>query len=232
MQIGNHKLYKYSLQIIDSNMYLFMSNAHALIIDPQESDDALVMLGGSGCKDLTVILTHEHFDHVSGVNSLRHFASQHRIPCSVYAQEVCAEAITDPDKNLSRNADVLFILKSPEEQAMARTLFSPDYACYADHTFESTQSLDWEDLILVLRSTPGHTPGSICIEIYDQEKKLLALATGDSLILNQKVITRLPSGSKKSYKEITLPYLENIPSDTLILPGHGEVSLMKNFELG
>ena len=46
------------------------------------------------------------------------------------------------------------------------------------------------------------------------------------------MITRLPGGNKQDYREVTRPYLESIPGDTLILPGHGAVSLMKELELG
>lgn len=226
MQIGQYDLYKYSLQLIDSNMYILVSHNCALVIDPLDNKDAFAMLKEIGCTDFTVFLTHEHFDHICGVNRLREFANAENGSCIVYAHTLCAKAITDPLKNLSKNASALFITKSAKERELALTIFDPNYSCHADVSFDESLTLNWENLTLVLNSTPGHTPGSICIEVYNDANSLLALATGDSLIPNQKTITRLPGGSKTAFREITVPYLKNIPQSTLILPGHGEISYM------
>lgn len=65
-------------------------------------------------------------------------------------------------------------------------------------------------------STPGHTAGSCCIIWNDT-----TVFTGDSLLLNTPTITRLPGGSTKQYKNITLPFLKSLPRDMFVLPGHG-----------
>ena len=231
MKIGNHDLYKYSLPIIDSNMYVLASNKRTLVIDPIENIDAFNMLEALDCTDITILLTHEHFDHISGVNAFRNFASKRKIDCNVYAQKICADAIEDPLENLSQNSSVLFMFKPVEERHIAQALVDSDYTCSADFIFDDALTLVWEDLKLILKSTPGHTPGSICIEFYDQSDKLLALATGDSLIPGQKTITRLPRGSKKDFYDITMPYLKSFAPDTLILPGHGELSFMSTCRL-
>ena len=117
---------------------------------------------------------------------------------------------------------------------MAEEIFRNDYSCTADSDFEGSYSFNWENLKLVLVETPGHSQGSICVEAYSESepKKLLALATGDSLVEGNKVITRLPGGDKKAYKERTFKYLESFSGNTTVLPGHGEISLLKDLELG
>ena len=107
-----------------------------------------------------------------------------------------------------------------------------DYSCEADVVFDKEYMTDWAGLKIMLCSTPGHSPGSICAEIYDETGQLMALTTGDSLVEGNKVITRLPRGSKSDYRNITRPYLESFDPDTLILPGHGEIRRLKELELG
>ena len=80
-----------------------------------------------------------------------------------------------------------------------------------------------DPLQLVLRETPGHSTGSICIEV---NKKYIF--TGDSLVDGAKIITRLPGGSKKAYKEITKPYLDSLNKDVVVFPGHGNEGLIED----
>ena len=234
MKILDHELYRFVLPLMTSNMYVMISGNEALIIDPNPSPDALKLLKDNHIKKITVILTHEHFDHISGVNGLREYASSvlGGGECTVYADKACAEAVKDPGRNLSRFFEAMFILRSEEERMMAAEVFDSRYFCEADVCFEEIMELSWDDLRCVLRETPGHSAGSICVEIRDADDSLLAVATGDSLVEGNKVITRFPGGSKADYNNITRPYLESIGPDILILPGHGEISLMRNLELG
>ena len=230
MKLGQYELYRYVLPLITSNMYIIRSNARALVIDPHENEEAFRLL--EDIEDITIILTHEHFDHISGVNVIRRMKEDSGGICTVYAGKKCAEAITDPDNNLSSFFNALFITRSDEERNWANSFFRKDYACNADKSFEGIYDLRWEDLKIILRNTPGHSPGSICCEIYDMKGELLALVTGDSLVQGNKVITRLPNSSKTEYRNVTRPYLESFGPDTTVLPGHGEISRMRNLELG
>ena len=232
MKIGKTDINRYILPLMNSNMFLLISGHNALVIDPNRSDEALRKLNEARVDNIMVILTHEHFDHISGVNKLRELVAQNGGKCTVYANTSCAESITDADSNLSRFFRALFITRSEEEQQLAERIFDMDYSCAADVSFEGDTELKWEDITLKLHSTPGHSPGSICIEMYDESGKLLAVATGDSLVEGNTVITRLPRGSKSDYRSITRPYLESLGSDTLILPGHGEISYMRELILG
>ncbi len=229
MMINKYELYKFSLPPIDSNMYVLIDGCAALVIDPNENEEMIELLKQHNCKEITVILSHEHFDHICGVNAIREFAEINGGTCKVYAQKNCAEAIERSEDNLAKFFLALYITHPEEERALAAKLFDPEYVCSADFNFIDNYDLCWGDLRLVLKSTPGHSPGSICIEIYDKKMNMIAVATGDSLILNTPVITRIPRGNKTDYKEITVPYLKGIPLEALILPGHGEISIMKNF---
>lgn len=70
-QIIDCELYSFSFDLIDSRMYLLISNDKALIIDPCVNTDALQLLKDKNIIDVIVLLTHEHYDHISGVNWVR-----------------------------------------------------------------------------------------------------------------------------------------------------------------
>lgn len=101
---------------------------HLLIIDPGEH--AAVLERCKEAPSVTVLLTHEHFDHISGLNRIRDLCAS---SCRVIAGATCSERIQDTKANLSAYADVLAELggkQIPEH-------WSP-FACKAaDITFEN-----------------------------------------------------------------------------------------------
>jgi hydroxyacylglutathione hydrolase len=92
----------------------------------------------------------------------------------------------------------------------------------ADIVFKDNFILKWGEHNLKLMETPGHALGSICILLDEQW-----IFTGDSLLADVDVITRLPGGSRKKYKEITLPILNDLSKDLQVYSGHG-----RSFKLG
>lgn len=209
--IANHTVYRFSMPVIDSNMYLIPGGDSCLIVDPCISEEAEELLDSFCIKDCLVLLTHEHYDHISGVNRLREL-----LPCRVVCSEICAERIADSRKNCAAYASALAMAKSQEEQEIFCRLVDPQYVCHADQTYSRRLKLQWTDLELTLTETPGHSPGSQVVEI-----KKHWYFTGDSLIPGVKVIMRLPGGSKKGYTEVTRPYLDTIVSGSVLFPGHG-----------
>lgn len=205
-------IYTYKFHPIDSRMYLLMENGKALIIDPCISDEALLLLEENSINEILVLLTHEHYDHVSGVNWLReHFPTVH-VRCS----SACAAALPNPSKNLSNFGEILFVGKDKETQEYVRNMNIQPYSCEADSTFDGEYKMHWESHSLFLKETPGHSKGSICILLDGN-----VLFSGDSLVTGYPTITRLPGGSKKDYRETTLPWLRSLDAGIMIYPGHG-----------
>ena len=212
---------QFILPVINSNMFILFADNTGIIIDPFFSLEADSLILEKQVTRMVVFLTHEHFDHISGVNHLRKLCSENGIAISVICSEICTNMIGNPKSNLSNYFRALLINKGEEEIKSAEELFDEDYVCSSDISFVGTYGISIGNFVFALRETPGHSPASICIEIYNANKELLSVATGDSLVQGSKVITRLPNGNKKEYNEITKPYLEAIPRNTLILPGHG-----------
>lgn len=210
-RIAEHEVYRFPMPVIDSNMYLIPENDNRLIIDPNISAEAERILAKLQIRECTVLLTHEHYDHISGVNRLRE-----RYPCQVICSETCANGIRDPKKNAARYFEAMFLNRDNTVRAFVKTLIDTTYTCCADETYKGQLKLRWNGLILQLTETQGHSPGSQCIRIEN------CYFTGDTLIQGQSVITRFPGGSKKSYEEMARPYVKRILPGSMIFPGHGQ----------
>ena len=104
----------YSFYPIDSNMYVILENKKALIIDPCVSEEAKEYLKSEQVKEILVLLTHEHYDHISGVNWLRECFPQVKVFCS----EACANGIVKPTRNLSAYYEILFSSKRKKSVSM------------------------------------------------------------------------------------------------------------------
>ena len=197
------------MPVIQSNMYIVIGSCSALVVDPCISVEAQKLLCDFGIKECIILLTHEHYDHTSGVNWLRdHFN------CKVICSKTCAELIQDPRKSGAATFSALFLGKI-EDQKQILPLLDPNYHCTADFTYERQLNFKWENLPIVMRELPGHSKGSQIISIADN-----AIFTGDSLIPGQRTITRLPGGSLEIYREIAIPHLETLPGNSIIFPGH------------
>ena len=219
-QEKSNKIYVYAMPILDSRMYIVINDRdekEALIIDPLYSKEAENII--RKLNHATILLTHSHYDHISGVNWLRE-----RIDCTVFCSEICAEKICNPSKNFAAFATALVIGKTEEEQARCMEFFDLNYSCQADMTFERETSFDFGSYRVDIIHTPGHSDCSQCIQLTTDKKGLtpVIVFTGDSLVNGHEVITRLPSGSKKDYNTITKPYLDSLAEDVMIMPGHGD----------
>ena len=180
-----------------SNMYICLGNKTAFIVDPQISEQAKRLLEEQEVERIVIVLTHEHYDHISGVNWLRdHFE------CEVIASEKCSKAIEKPETNLAMFFEVLFLHK--DEWKKEKYYIDDKYFCRTDTCYKNHIEFEWEGHIVSIWEAPGHSEGGSLICVDNRY-----LFTGDNLIDGHKVITRLPGGNKKEYKERTLPLLKN-----------------------
>lgn len=217
--ISDVECYVYPFEPIDARMYLLMIKKDALLVDPSENRKAAEFLRKKNVKHITVILTHEHYDHISGVNYFReHF------DCSVYCTKICAESILNPRKNLSRYFEALFCTHPEEIQQLIHSLNIRPYSCRADYSFsEDTTNFSWAEHTVKLVATPGHSPGGLCI-VFDDK----VLFTGDSLLGDGRTVTRLPGGNQLLFKQKTYVLLETLNPEIFVLPGHGEPGQLGN----
>lgn len=209
------QLLSFSGQYIDERMYVLRSEKRVILIDAVRNEEADAYLKQIRPDDVWIILTHEHIDHIYGVNDLKE-----KFPCRVLCSLACGIAIGDPKLNMARYQEVILGRNG------ARSELDFNYQCSADQTFEETYSFDWQGHSFRLLETPGHSQGSICI-LLDEG----AVFTGDTLLKNDPVITRLPGGDRFAYRQKTLPFLRSLPPDICVYPGHGEAGMLKDCAL-
>ena len=209
--IGGQAVSRFQLPLIHSNMYVVLCGGDALIVDPCLSEEAVALLQRSGVTRCTILLTHEHYDHISGINQLRdHFS------CTVICTEVCAQRMANPRRSHAAVFPAMFFSQGPEVVRQAAALFDTHYTCTADETYSGTLEFQWHDIPLRLVELPGHSPGSSAIEAAGTH-----VFTGDNLIPGTETLVRLPGGDKTVFWEQVAPYLRRLAPSTVVLPGHG-----------
>lgn len=206
-QLDSWAVTAYDFRLIGSRMYLLRQKDAAYVIDPYEEPCLLADL--PGVEKLTVLLTHEHFDHISGVNWLR----QQR-DVTVVAGKACAEDICQED-NSTRLFPLLFFADREKYRQVLQHYTFP-YLCRADIRFSGSRKLEAANI--TLWETPGHSPGSICILL--DEKFLFS---GDTLLGNGQEL-RSPRADKALFLQ-TLQHLRSLsdaPETVTVFPGHGD----------
>lgn len=205
-------IYDFSLQPIDERMYIVLSEKEALIIDPSINVEAIALLNEYEIKRVWIILTHEHFDHITGVDFYRDKYNG-RVICS----KECAVGIQDKRKNLSAHFEIFYLMNPGYDYEQYQQMCSEPFTCTADESFEKYARYEWKNHVIELYDTPGHSKGSCCILL---DKK--HLFTGDSLVNGSAVITRYPGGSKKQYEQYALPFFKGLDKRIIVYPGHGD----------
>lgn len=196
-------------KMFDANSYVLAEEREALIFDAVDSDEMMSCLRAQGIENITVFLTHEHFDHISGLERLRS-----SFMCKVFASAECSKRIQSPKTNLSSIADALISMHNHSEIAKNVSEFS---ASGTDAIFGNDEDFIWHNHKINCHSLKGHSLGSVCY-ILDGNM----LFSGDEL-LAIPTITRLPRGCTEKYWAKDMPWFESIRNDiSLVFPGHGE----------
>lgn len=201
------RVLQFATPLLASNMYLLAEKGRGIIIDPYGGFIPQITGECSGID--YILLTHEHYDHISGTNALRE-----RYGCPVVCSEACGRRIRNSTHNFSRYYEAYAAIQTGQPPPAGLPPVA-EYFTYADEVFSGQRTLFWQGHELVLTETPGHSPGSICI-LADETR----LFSGDTLLPGDVTVTRFPGGSGRQYKEIALPYLWELPDETLVYPGH------------
>ncbi|MBE6096543.1 MAG: MBL fold metallo-hydrolase [Schwartzia succinivorans] len=210
-------VHRFPMPGINSNMYIIIEDNEAFIVDPNINGNALGLLKENGVQSAAVVITHEHYDHISGVNWLRE-----SIDCTVMCSRDAADAVTDSSRNFAKFWDVLMMGKTPEEIKTGLKVKDENYTCRADEILQNEKEWQWKGHSVRVRAAPGHSKGGILIS-FDN-----ILFSGDNLVNGFGVICRLPGGKWKIYETETLPLIQRMSDDVMVYPGHGEPDKLGN----
>ena len=145
------KVKRFVNELMTSNCYVVYDDEtkRCLVIDPgsEKSLREIEFIEHIGLKLDYIIITHEHTDHNWGVNALRCQFAESRLLCS----EECGKDVKKANK-----AYFLLYYDNPDY----RYEIAP-----ADLFVHDGECLGWSDHLVRIVSTPGHSYGSICIEI-------------------------------------------------------------------
>ncbi|MDR1247340.1 MAG: MBL fold metallo-hydrolase [Clostridiales Family XIII bacterium] len=177
-----------------ANSYLTDDGAkNAFIVDAGEYDSRLAkVVKDEGLKVEWLILTHGHGDHIGGVDLyLNEFEG-----CKLVAGEDERQMLSDPDKNYSA------------------AITGRPISLEAQLWVKDGDELKAGSLTLRIISTPGHSPGGICILTGD------ALFSGDTLFTGSIGRTDLFGGSMDALLASVRTKLFVLPDETRLYPGH------------
>lgn len=216
-------IYRFVYSPVRSNMYVYINGDDAIIIDPHETEELKSLLDKNGITSVNVLLTHEHYDHTSGLKYLKDLYH-----CAVFCHKACAEAIAIERKN--NPALVAMVLAEKDKldggcrYSDFKNHFKP-YCYHAEHIFEDT--IEWQicNLRIIGVSTPGHSPGS-CFYFFDEN----IVFSGDTILKSNEIITRFKTSDVQLYEAKTLPYIRTLSPRLTIMPGHGDPFLLEEAE--
>lgn len=185
---------------LPTNCYLFFDAAsrNCFIIDPgDEGERILALIAEEKLLPQAVVLTHGHPDHFGAATALM---ARFRIPLWIH----------EADENEMRSAT---------GQGLA-AMFAVALPPPADRLLVDGDLLSLDGLELRVIHSPGHSKGSI--SLYGDG----LLFSGDTLFRNDVGRTDLPGGDEEEMR-CSLDKIRKLPPNTVILPGHGEGSILE-----
>jgi glyoxylase-like metal-dependent hydrolase (beta-lactamase superfamily II) len=167
----------------------------AIVVDPGDNlEDIHEVLDKHGLTVSAIVVTHAHIDHVAGAAKLKRETG-----APVYMNE--------------RDTMLLDML---DEQARWLGVETPERT-EIDTPAKDGTVLQLGTAQFQILDTPGHTEGSVCIWI-PQENKLVA---GDTLFRDSIGRTDLPGGNSRQILISIRDRLLGLPADAMVIPGHG-----------
>lgn len=145
-----------------------------------------------------ILITHYHWDHLRAGAKIKNLTS-----AITYASKIDSPFIENPENApLYRQTDGFYIDKKLNNNDIVKI-----------------GQTNWRVI-----ATPGHTPGSICF--YNQDVQPI-LISGDTLFESSCGRTDFADGNTEDMKN-SLKILSKLDPETIVLPGHGNITKIKD----
>jgi hydroxyacylglutathione hydrolase len=166
-----------------------------MVVDPgDEPDRILAAVHGKRLKIIYIVCTHGHFDHIGGVGEIKEGTG---------------------GKIVLHRDDLDLYLRAGDQAALWG--FGVGHQPNPDIFVSEGDELHVGDMKFTVLSTPGHSPGGICL--YGEG----LLLSGDTVFAGSVGRTDLFGGNMNDLKK-SFRRLISLPPETRILPGHGDLS--------
>ena len=198
----NLKIIRLENQLMNSNCFIVVDchSKSCIIIDPasEKSEREIKYIEEKFLHLDYIIVTHAHADHCWGVNTLKDRYPETKIVYSAACY-----------KNMKRSI-MLFFKMWHEDETYNYNLMPADIA------IDSHTEWNWHDHNIKFVLTPGHSLGSMCIDIDGK------LFTGDTMMPFPPYFNGRGSNEEEWDISVTM-MVEKYDSETEIYPGHGDV---------
>lgn len=185
---------------MQTNCYLLTNTEtkETIIVDPGDSGARIAeYLLQEKLRPAGILLTHGHFDHISGVKAI---TDAFHLP--VYAAAAEEALLGEPGLNLSAKFQGYGVALVP------------------DVLLEDGEEITLAGFRIKAIHTPGHTAGGMSYYLPDEG----ILFSGDTLFRRTYGRTDLPTSSFAELKASLINKLFNLPEETEVLSGHGNAT--------
>ena len=194
------------MQIVSLIVGLFQANCY-LVIDPATHCTAIVDPGGDAelivrelahqqATPTAILATHGHPDHVAAAQALADHTGLSKV--FMHPDEIAVLAACAALPELS------------------------DVQLPAVQQYDEGDQVQVGELLIRVLHTPGHSPGSICLAL-DEDNALL---TGDLIFAGGVGRTDLPGGSFPLLQASLRRIITEFAEDAVLYPGHGPQSTL------
>jgi hydroxyacylglutathione hydrolase len=171
-----------------------------VIVDPGDDvDELLEAAKRHGLSITSILLTHAHLDHITGV----------------------AKAKTALGVPIWLHEKDNFLYEQVVQQGMMFGL-RVDPQPPVDHFYQGEGPLRFGRYTVRVRHTPGHCPGGVCLAVSKDDESEATLFVGDTLFAGSIGRTDLPGGDLPTLLRSIRDVLFSYPDDTVVWSGHGE----------
>jgi glyoxylase-like metal-dependent hydrolase (beta-lactamase superfamily II) len=180
------------------NSYLLVNNREAILVDVAAGAGAIIeYLQAQRIELKAILITHGHFDHISGVDQV---VAKFDVPAYIHHSE--ANWLVNPALNGSGS---FAFFKEVSIKTNPIQLYGDSKLKISDFVFDVIH-------------TPGHTPGGLSYIIGSR------LFTGDTLFRDSIGRTDLGAGNYQQIIASISDKLFKLDDNLIVLPGHGEES--------
>jgi len=180
----------------------------AVFIDPgDEVEELLAFIAAEELQVVSILLTHAHVDHVSGVAEAKRTLNVpiylHRDDLPLYQNAVQHGMLFGLTVEEPPPVDRFYEGEGPFDSAQGGPITFGDYSVRVVHT-------------------PGHCPGGVCLAISKKDEGGVPdLFVGDTLFAGSIGRTDLPGGDYDTLLKAITEKLFAFPDEAVVYSGHG-----------